>query len=90
MTLETASDTQESTDSISASLSSDATEDDDLIVEFEDTDDFTDSSASVTGTVEVTDTLQNILNNNVSVQENSAAILPQKPDESDMVVIFED
>ena len=90
LTLETASDTQESTDSISASLSSDATEDDDLIVEFEDTDDFTDSSASVTGTVEVTDTLQNILNNNVSVQENSAAILPQKPDESDMVVIFED
>ena len=90
LTLETASDTQESTDSISASLSSDATEDDDLIVEFEDADDFTDSSASVTGTVEVTDTLQNILNNNVSVQENSAAILPQKPDESDMVVIFED
>ena len=90
LTVETASDTQESADSISASLSSDATEDDGLIVEFEDADDFTDSSASVTGTVEVTDTLQNILNNNVSVQENSAAILPQKPDESDMVVIFED
>ena len=44
----------------------------------------------VTGTVEVTDTLQGILDQNVSASTSSAAILPQRPDNSDIEVTFED
>ena len=38
----------------------------------------------------VTDTLDEILNQNVSVSGSSAEILPQKPDNSDIQVTFED
>ncbi len=43
-----------------------------------------------TGSVEVTDTLDEILNQNVSVSGSSAEILPQKPNNSDIQVTFED
>ena len=43
-----------------------------------------------TCSVEVTDTLDEILNQNVSVSGSSAEILPQKPDNSDIQVTFED
>lgn len=65
----------------------------DAEVVFEDSDDFSDDqvlSGYVTGTVEVTDTLQGILDQNVSVPGSSAAILPQRPDNSDTEVVFED
>ena len=48
------------------------------------------TSNYATGSVEVTDTLDEILNQNVSVSESSAEILPQKPDNSDIQVTFED
>ena len=66
---------------------------DDIEVTFADTEDFSDeqlSSDFAAGSVEVTDTLQEILNQNVSVSGNSAEILPQKPDNSDIQVTFED
>ena len=48
------------------------------------------TSNYATGSVEVTDTLDEILNQNVSVSGSSAEILPQKPDNSDIQVTFED
>ena len=44
----------------------------------------------VTGSVEVTDTLQGILDQNISAPADSSAILPQRPDNSDIEVTFED
>ena len=66
---------------------------DDIEVTFADTDDSSDEqpdSEFVSGNVEVTDTLQKILKQNVSVSGNSEEILPQKPDNSDIQVTFED
>ena len=48
------------------------------------------TSNYATGSAEVTDTLDEILNQNVSVSGSSAEILPQKPDNSDIQVTFED
>ena len=48
------------------------------------------TSDFATGSVEVTDTLDEILNQNISVSGSSAEILPQKPDNSDIQVTFED
>lgn len=66
---------------------------DDIEVTFADTDDSSDEQSDsefVSGNVEVTDTLQEILNQNVSVSGKSEEILPQKPDNSDIQVTFED
>lgn len=66
---------------------------DDIELTFADTDDSSDEQSDsefVSGNVEVTDTLQEILNQNVSVSGNSEEILPQKPDNSDIQVTFED
>ena len=92
LTTDTAVDTDNILDNISGDSSA-ATEDGEMDVEFEEVDDFSadeSSSGYVTGSIEVSDTLQNILDQNVSVSQNSTAILPQKPDDSDMDVIFED
>ncbi len=83
--------TAEISDAENDSILSDSA--DDIEVTFADTEDFSDEQTDsdfVSGTVEVTDTLQEILNQNVSVSGNSEEILPQKPDNSDIEVTFED
>ena len=64
-----------------------------LEVTFEDLEDSSEDQLGgdfSSGSVEVTDTLQDILNQNVSVSTDSAVILPQRPDNSDIEVTFED
>ena len=64
-----------------------------LEVTFEDLEDSSENQPDEefsSGSVEVTDTLQDILNQNVSVSADSALILPQRPDNSDIEVTFED
>lgn len=83
--------TAEISDTENDSILSDSA--DDIEVTFADTENFSDEQTDsdfVSGTVEVTDTLQEILNQNVSVSGNSEEILPQKPDNSDIEVTFED
>ena len=82
-------DDAEATDSI-FDAADDTTE---LEVTFEDLEDSSEDQLDEdfsSGSVEVTDTLQDILNQNVSVSTDSAAILPQRPDNSDIEVTFED
>lgn len=65
----------------------------DVEITFEDMSDESENQTTfnyATGSVEVTDTLDEILNQNVSVSGSSAEILPQKPDNSDIQVTFED
>ena len=82
-------DDTEASDSI-FDAADDSTE---LEVTFEDLEDSSEDQLDAgfsSGSVEVTDTLQDILNQNVSVSTDSAAILPQRPDNSDIEVTFED
>ncbi len=82
-------DDTEATDSI-FDAADDTTE---LEVTFEDLEDSSEDQLGgdfSSGSVEVTDTLQDILNQNVSVSTDSAVILPQRPDNSDIEVTFED
>ena len=82
-------DDTEATDSI-FDAADDTTE---LEVTFEDLEDSSEDQLGgdfSSGSVEVTDTLQDILNQNVSVSTDSAVILPQRPDNSDIEVAFED
>ena len=82
-------DDTEATDSI-FDAADDTTE---LEVTFEDLEDSSEDQLGgdfSSGSVEVTDTFQDILNQNVSVSTDSAVILPQRPDNSDIEVAFED
>ena len=82
-------DDTEATDSI-FDAADDTTE---LEVTFEDLEDSSEDQLGgdfSSGSVEVTDTLQDILNQNVSVSTDFAVILPQRPDNSDIEVTFED
>ena len=65
----------------------------DVEITFEDMSDESENQTTsnyATGSVEVTDTLDEIMNQNVSVSGSSAEILPKKPDNSDIQVTFED
>lgn len=63
---------------------------DDMEVVFEDEEETVDVSADLTDGIEATDTLQEILNQNISASEHELIVFPQKVEEEAVEIIFED